>query len=229
MKNKSETAKFLTDMIEKIDELPFVNQRYAFYLLLAMHIAGAIGLSMENSQELFQLLTPLNLSASAAIVLHFEAKKTKLYFYFILICFILGYGIEVIGVKTGVIFGEYAYGATLGLKLFDVPLLIGINWIMLSYVTRVTAQYFTKTPIFIALLASIMMVSLDLLIEPVAIQNDFWEWTNGYIPLQNYMAWFIISFVIQLIGLKLVPILNNQLAIKLLILEAMFFACLNFI
>lgn len=216
-------------MIEKIDALPFVNQKNAFFLLLAMHFAGVIGLSMENTRELFQLLTPFNLLASAAIVLHFEAEKSKPYYYFILVCFSIGYGMEVIGVKTGVIFGEYSYGATLGFKLFNVPLLIGVNWIMLSYATRVTAQFFTKSPLPIAIFASLMMVSLDLLIEPVAIQYDFWEWTNGYIPIQNYMAWFIISFVIQLIGLRLVPILNNQLAIRLLILEVVFFACLNFI
>ncbi len=229
MKNKSETAGFLTGMIEKIDELPFVNQRNAFFLLLAMHIAGVVGLSMENTRELFQSLTPFNLLATAAIVLHFEEKKAIPYFLFIGMCFTLGYGIEVVGVKTGVIFGEYAYGATLGYQLFEVPLLIGVNWIVLSYTTRMTAQLFTKSPILIALTASALMVGLDLLIEPVAIQNDFWDWASGSIPVQNYIAWFIISFVIQIIGLKLAPVLNNNLAIRLLLLEVVFFACLNFI
>ena len=216
-------------MLAKIDNLPFVNQKNAFLLLLAMYSAGLIGLSTDYTSDLFRQLTPFHLIISALIVLHFEDNKNKSYFQFIALCFALGYGVEVIGVKTGLVFGSYSYGATLGFKLFDVPLLIGVNWIILSYCTRITAQYFTRKPIFISTVASFLMVGLDLLIEPVAISYDFWEWTNDSIPLQNYMAWFIISFIIQLIGLKLVPELNNKLAIKLLLLEAVFFSCLNFI
>lgn len=216
-------------MLEKIDELPFVNQRNALALLVAMHVAGVIGLSIESTRELFQLLTPFNLIATAAIVLHFEEFKYKNYFGFIFLCFAIGFGIEVAGVATGVIFGEYSYGATLGFKLFNVPLLIGVNWIVLSYATRMTAQKFTKQPIAIAALASLMMVVLDYFIEPVAIKYDFWNWASESIPVQNYLAWFITSFVIQIIGLKIAPQLNNQLAMKLLVVETLFFVTLNFI
>lgn len=229
MKNKSESAGFLTDMLEKIDELTFVNQKNALALLVAMHMAGVIGLSIESTREIFQLLTPFNLVATAAIVLHFEEFKNKTYFGFIFMCFAIGFGVEVAGVATGIIFGEYSYGPTLGYKLFDVPLLIGVNWIVLSYCTRMAAQRFLTQPLLIALLASAMMVVLDFFIEPVAIKYDFWAWSNESIPLQNYFAWFITSFIIQLIGFKIAPNLNNQLAIKLLVVEVLFFVALNFI
>jgi putative membrane protein len=39
------------------------------------------------------------------------------------------------------------------------------------------------------------MVSYDLLLEPVAIKLDFWNWQGGAIPLQNYVAWYVISVV----------------------------------
>ena len=39
---------------------------------------------------------------------------------------------EILGVKFGVIFGDYEYGSALGLKIFDVPLLIGANWAILT-------------------------------------------------------------------------------------------------
>ncbi len=214
-------------MIQKIDQLPFVNERNAFALLAAMHIAGVVGLSFDISRGLFQFLTPFNLVATAGILLHFEKEKNLRYFVFIISTFILGYGFEVIGVKTGVIFGEYTYGKTLGFKYLDVPLVIGINWIVLIYITRGVAQKISRSKVLIVLISSALMVILDLLIEPVAIAFDFWQWESNHIPLQNYIGWFLLSCLIQTIGLIIFPFSNNKLYSKLLVLEFIFFALLN--
>ena len=53
----------------------------------------------------------------------------------------LGFFIEVIGVKTGFIFGSYYYGAAMGIKILAVPLLIGLNWSILVYSTSLVVQY----------------------------------------------------------------------------------------
>jgi len=37
------------------------------------------------------------------------------------------------------------------------------------------------------------MVGMDLLIEPVAIELNFWRWTDVTVPLENYIAWFVLS------------------------------------
>ena len=36
-------------------------------------------------------------------------------------------------------------------------------------------------------------VLFDYIMEPVAIRYDYWSWQGGAIPLQNYIAWFIIA------------------------------------
>ena len=226
MKNKTSAPQFLPNMLEKIDELPFVNERNAFALLVAMHVAGVFGLSFDETRALFQLLTPFNLIVTAAVLLHFEQEKSKNYLLFIFITFILGYGFEVLGVKTGVIFGEYTYGKTLGFKLFEVPLTIGINWVVLSYLTRGVAARLSSSKILIVILASTLMVLLDLLIEPVAIALDFWQWQENVIPTRNYIGWFLLSCLIQAIGLKIFPKSNNMLSLKLMVLEFLFFAAL---
>lgn len=218
---------FLTGMLAKIDSLPFINEKNAFGLLIAMHVAGVIGLSIEESRPVFQLLTPFNLIATASILLHFEKHKDFRYLYFIMATFILGFGFEVIGVKTGAIFGNYTYGATLGFKWLEVPLTIGLNWVVLIYLTRGVASKLTDSPLMIILISSALMVLLDLLIEPVAIKFDFWQWENGYIPLKNYMGWFTLSCLIQAIGLKLFPNSNNKLYLRILALEFIFFGILN--
>jgi putative membrane protein len=44
-----------------------------------------------------------------------------------------------LGVHTGILFGNYKYGNALGLKLNDVPILIGINWFIVVYACGMSA------------------------------------------------------------------------------------------
>ena len=47
----------------------------------------------------------------------------------------------------------------------------------------------------ISLATGLGMLLLDIFIEPVAIGLGFWEWQAAEVPLENYMAWFVLSFV----------------------------------
>jgi putative membrane protein len=59
-----------------------------------------------------------------------------------------------------------------------------------------------KHNIFTPIIASLLMVGLDFLIEPVAINSDYWSWENNQIPLYNYVCWFLISFLIHIVYQK---------------------------
>ena len=216
-------------MLERIDSLPFVNERNAFILLTAMHTAGVVGLSIEESRNLFQWLTPFNLLATAAILLHFEKHKTRGYFAFIITAFVLGYGVEVLGVSTGWPFGEYSYGKTLGIKVFNVPLAIGLNWVVLIYCSNQLARKLFENRWLRILSGATIMTLLDLIIEPVAIKYDFWSWQEVTVPVTNYIGWFIVAAVLHFIFQTLVKDSNNSLAIRLLYVQGCFFALLNII
>ena len=41
--------------------------------------------------------------------------------------FLLGLTVEIIGVNFSIFFGDYKYGNNLGIKIFDVPIVIGFN------------------------------------------------------------------------------------------------------
>jgi uncharacterized membrane protein len=43
-------------------------------------------------------------------------------------------------------------------------------------------------------MAALLMVALDVLIEPVAVALDFWQWENAVIPIQNFVMWFANGF-----------------------------------
>lgn len=205
-----------------------VKPSYAFYLLLAMYIVGLIGLQSPSTRSIFQDLTPLNLLLTGMILFHFETTKNRKFFIFLLTSMILGFGIEVLGVKTGSIFGSYCYSHVLGTRVFDVPLIIGLNWAILIYCSGLLAKRLAQNIYLQALIGAVIMTMLDFFIEPAAIQLNFWQWESVSIPFKNYLAWFIFSFGMLYFFLRFHPRSENPIAIKLLGILLAFFVLLNF-
>jgi len=121
--------------------------------------------------------------------------------------FVLSYLIELVGVKTGYIFGSNQYGDTLQPKLFGVPLAIGCALVvMLLSATAILQKLASKIGKFNlvlqALIIALLMVIFDLVMEPAAMKLNYWNWSNGIVPMQNYLAWFVISFLFILPALK---------------------------
>ena len=104
---------------------------------------GAIGLHLDGTRDLFQSLTPLNLLISIAALAVFHRQWTMQFGIFVFATFWFSYIIEIIGVSTGAIFGEYYYGNALGPKIGGVPPLIGLLWVMLSYISGIISQKMT--------------------------------------------------------------------------------------
>ena len=59
-----------------------------------------------------------------------------------------------------------------------------------------------KNDLIAAVLASILMVILDLNLEIVAVELNFWQWHQESIPLSNYVTWFLVAFIIQMVYRK---------------------------
>lgn len=181
----------------------FVQNHINFFngLILIMYFAGLLGLWFEPTRELFESATPFNLLTSIILLLLAQRKYSRSFGIFVIVTFFVGYFVEVIGVKTEAIFGTYTYGKTLGFKVLEVPLLIGVNWIMITFIVNYfISTYFSffiftsKVTLFIkAVLSAVLMVMIDYLIEPVAIKHDFWSWSGDIIPLQNYIGWFLVA------------------------------------
>lgn len=202
--------------------------KYAILVLTILYIVGVFGILIPIHEQ-FILLTPLNLLTSLGLVLIFHKNWTTSMTIFVAIAFSIGFGIEILGVQTGLVFGEYSYGKVLGPKLLGTPFMIGVNWIMLTYCSAITIQtVFPKlSKVIKAILGAATLVLLDFLIEPIAIQYDFWSWGGVDIPIQNYIAWFIISFGLIFTFYQIVGGQSNKVAIALLILQFAFFGILN--
>lgn len=191
------------------------------------YAVGIAGLTWEETRSIFQFLTPFHLLLSAAILFYFHQDWNKSFLIFGILTFLIGMTAEIIGVKTGLIFGDYIYGPVLGLKLMEVPLIIGVNWLILAYMWGKLGADLNIPPVFSAIVASIGMVAMDFLIEPVAIALDFWAWTSGDIPISNYLGWLAVAFIIQ-IGFQFLPVQKkNTISGYLLLNMCLFFAILR--
>ena len=124
------------------------------------------------------------------------------------ICIVIGsFGIEWLGVRTGQIFGAYMYGQTLRPSIDGVPICIGCAWFVMlvasvTVVQTITPKSVVKSTIKLALCVSLLMVIFDLFMEPAAGMLGYWIWTDNHIPLQNYLAWFGVSFIFAMIGIS---------------------------
>ncbi|MCU0354975.1 MAG: carotenoid biosynthesis protein [Cytophagales bacterium] len=197
--------------------------KVCIYLLVSMHMAGLIGLNWHVTRPLFSLLTPFNLIATAVMLLYCHQPYTGRFWLFAAIAFLAGFLVEVAGVHTGVIFGHYGYGPVLGWKLWEVPLVIGCNWLVLIYATRTVSEKLLKMNWLQPLVAAALMVLIDGIIEPVAMRLDFWSWRDNTVPLRNYVAWFGVSLVLHGVFKALVPVLRNPLAVLVYIVQFLFF------
>lgn len=199
------------------------------FIISILYTVGIIGMSIPITRPIFQVLTPLHLLFSLGILLLFHTDWNKSFLLFALVAFTIGFGSEVMGVHTGFPFGNYSYGPVLGIKLFEVPLIIGVNWLILVYLSGHLLHQKIKTHWMAALLSAGLMVAIDFIIEPVAIALDFWSWESDIIPLSNYLGWFGTAFIIQMIYRKMNFQKANYISPYLLINLITFFAILNFI
>jgi len=199
-------------------------------IMALAYAAGVIGLQLPVLAPFFEPLAPLNLAISLALLLFYHQDWQPSFRVFALLAIIIGYGVEVVGVHTGLIFGEYAYGNGLGPQLLNVPPVIGLNWLMLAYCCGSVSDKFRVPTILKVLIASTMMVTLDYCIEPVAVRLDFWTWFDQPIPAQNYIAWWVVSFVLFSSWFAMPFRKENRLAPWLLGFQTLFFLshCLFF-
>ncbi|MBL6654761.1 MAG: carotenoid biosynthesis protein [Flavobacteriaceae bacterium] len=199
---------------------------FSIFIVWLVNISGFFGI-LSDQKDFFLSSSPyvLTMTLFLLVVNNSIDKKylTKLFFIFL-----LGLSVEIIGVNFSFFFGEYKYGDNLGVKIFDVPVVIGFNWVLLIILTGNFAnRVFQKSIIGKVLFGSIMMILLDLLIEISAPKLDYWEFALNPVPLSNYFWWLIFSILFHLIYQS-----NNNkeflVSSNILVIHFLFFGLLAF-
>ena len=161
----------------------------AFFLLAGV-VQYAFGLRYVLT------LTPLVIGIVTALVLLYWQAPARRKAALFVIAFAVGMITEIIGVNTGLLFGDYAYGTALGLKIAGVPLLIGITWAFVTVAAWQLASFSNFGRLAKIILAAGIIVMFDLVLEQFATAFGLWQWQGGVIPLKNYASWFGVGLAL---------------------------------
>jgi putative membrane protein len=212
-------------------------------IAIAFHLSGVIAIGFFRS-PFFIALTPLNLLVCLALVWWTQPQRNLAFVIFAAAAYLLGYFTEWIGIHYGWLFGDYHYGTLLGPKWLDVPLMIGVQWLVTMYCAGVSMhllhQFLVRrltgggtgvapwiTGVALVVDAALLAVCFDWVIEPVAMRLGYWHWANDEIPWLNYFSWFGVSLIIQVIFYLLPFRKHNLFAVHLLLIQVMFFLLLR--
>ena len=204
--------------------------RYIKLFLVVTFTLGFIGHGFEVSREAMISLTPWVLLISSSVFCYPAIRKaSNQAIVWLVIAFVGTFVAEVIGVKSGLIFGNYKYGEVLGVKAFEVPLLIGINWVLVMLGAISLGNYFSTNIFLKSLVAALISVIFDIILEPVAITLGYWKWSTVSPPLSNYNSWFVIVFILTLVYGKMNVSMDLTIPRFYLFVQACFFLALQFI
>ena len=204
-----------------------VTSRISVFIIWLFHICGMIGISYGN-KEFFLAFTPINLFVSFVLLFMNQKYLNSVELKSVFLIFIIGMISEILGVNYGLIFGEYVYLDNLGPKILGVPVLIGINWIILTFITGSLSSLIFKNKYFSILMGAIFMLLIDFLMEPVAPLLGFWIFDLPSVPIQNYIGWFSVGILTHIIFQFKINEKEFTFSTHLLIVNAIFFAFLNY-
>lgn len=213
-------------------------------IAILFHTIGLIGI-LYFDNTLFVSATPYNLLLMFGLLIWTQSQKNLYFYIFLLVCIVTGIAVEIMGVNTSLVFGNYHYGKVLGLQLKSVPLIIGVNWFIIIYccgvathtlLSKISRQIAVEKSTAVKKIKALSIifdgatiaVFFDWLMEPVAAKLGYWQWRQeGIVPLFNYACWFIISAALLAVFYFSKFNKHNKFAVTLLLIQLMFFLLLR--
>ena len=110
------------------------------------------------------------------------------------------YAVEYAGAKTGIPYGEFSYGVSLGPMLGPIPYALPLFFIPLvfnSYLLCLLVFGNRSLPVRIVAVSA-TVVAVDLVLDPAAVALGFWSFADGGyygVPLTNYAGWVLSAVV----------------------------------
>lgn len=185
------------EVLSKKQWTPTYNQ-IALGIILILHGVGLYQILVNKEYQLMESSNIIILISTVLCLIPEFKRFEKVWLPFLAVYF-LGFIVEMIGVNTGLLFGDYSYSNSLGIKILETPLIIGVLWLSLSVGIQAFLQQFFTHKWLIFLAGATFMLFFDILLEPIAIHFKLWTWESENVPLFNYFCWFLFAFIMQII------------------------------
>ena len=204
-----------------------IKEREMIRRIAVIYAVGVAGFIIPFTHRYFMLLTPLVLLLSLALLIWYDRDRRKggqlnrILFY--LFVFTAGFLVEMWGVKTGALFGSYLYGSGLGPKIYGTPPLIGLNWVLMIYLTSAIFTPQRRNLLNGIVWPSLLMVGYDLSIEQVEPKIDMWSWQIDMVPLKNFLMWGLLAVIFHTLRYRMKVRDRNVMALPLFVVQTLFF------
>lgn len=172
-----------------------IPEKKVIRFFLIFYTVGLLLFSFEASRSWFFMVTPFSLLLVTVLILCYHQGFRPQIILALTLVFVISFLVEFAGVNTGKLFGTYFYLSALGPKIGNVPLLIGVNWILLVYSSNAIMTYFTNNPALKIAGASGLMVLYDFVLEMVAPVMQMWSFHSRYPPLKNFIGWLVLALL----------------------------------
>lgn len=208
----------------------FKTEKGRALVIAYFYLMGIIFHALPFTRPIMLVITPYFILTAGGVVFYFIAKerRTKV----LLWCagtFFVTYAVEVIGVKTGKIFGPYHYGTVLGPKILETPLIIGFNWLLVIIGLAVVSGKITRRAFLAAGIVGFGAFLFDFILEPTALSLGYWTWHARGVPIQNYLAWFGIAYSAALVYHLGKLEIKTELPVYYVAIQTGFFLVMRFI
>ena len=108
---------------------------------------------------------------------------------------------EAVGVATGLPFGDYAYGDSLGWRVLDVPLVVPLAWAMFAYPCLLVGRRLGHP----VLAGAWALASWDLFLDPQMVAAHHWHWLDvehtlpgiDHVPVSNFLGWALVAALLM--------------------------------
>ena len=196
-----------------------------FAIAAVFHIVGIVGIGILHQASILHA-TSFHLLLMGGLLFASYYNSLRRFLIWSLAIFILCFAAEWVGVHYGWLFGGYSYGGTLGSKLQGIPLLIGLNWLLVVAGAVSLTQHLRLPPWGIVIVSATFATGYDWLLEPLAVRLQYWSWHEGRVPAYNYLCWWGLSALSTALWLRL-GLRGNLFAAGLFIIQIVFFILLR--
>ena len=214
----------------------------ALWLAIACILVAAIGFSW-NPTPFAHVLAAIFITCAIVHAGFFYGSRPALVLF--IICTVITFAIENIGVATGFPFGHYHFAIDAGLpRIGSIPIIVGPLWFGAGYFSWVVASILLDgadrrldrplNVIALPIVAAFVMTQWDVVMDrSESTIAKVWIWHEGGadfgVPLSNYMGWLLTSWLFfQAFALYLrrritAPLLGTLQSRKLQLIAVLFY------
>jgi putative membrane protein len=173
------------------------------WLLVAIYAAARLTQAFPERLPMLAIAALHVLPPLTFAMLHgWQSYGLRAMAVFFLLCFAVGMAFEHLSIFTGFPFGHYHFTSAMGPKLFEVPVLLGLAYIGMGYLSWTLGGIIVGNGLFARpFISGFIMVAWDLAMDPIwANFAKAWLWRDGGayfgVPLSNFFGWYLTIYVI---------------------------------